>query len=709
MMKKLLTLFLALAASVAPLFAQSGTCGTNLTWTLDTKTGTLTISGTGAMTDYTSSYPPNTPSWSSYNESIKTVIIEDGVTSIGNSAFSWCISLTSITIPNSVISFGSYVFYDCRSLTSILVDSENPNYCDIDGVLFNKNKTTLIQYPAGKSATSYTIPNSVTSIGNDAFDGCSSLTSITIPTSVTYIGSYAFGYCYSLTSISIPNSVTSIGYNAFSYCGNLTSVTVDSENPYYCDIDGVLFNKNKTTLIRYPEGKSATSYIIPNSVTSVGYDAFYNCSSLTSVTIPNSVTSIKWGAFSECRSLTSVTIPNGVTSIEGYAFSECSSLTSVTIPNSVTTIGKQAFKGCRSLTSVTIPNSVTSIGDMAFEDCTGLTSITCEAVAPPTLGNNVFGGVDKSIPLYVPAQSIDLYKAAEQWKDFTNILPITSSTPATFTITFLNYDGSELQSSEVEAGTMPQYNGTEPTKPADAQYTYTFAGWDKEIAVVTADATYTATFEAIAVGGGATGGIGLFSVSATQKVTFSQGNLQYRASDNTWRFANEQYDVISWEQNKQLSQTCNQWIDLFKFASSGYNGFYPWADNTYNSSEDITNTNYDWGVYNPIVNGGNKAGMWRTLTISEWTYLFNERKNANSLFGVACVNGINGLIILPDEFDVSTCSINTSHSGYTNNILTIEQWKAFETNGAIFLPANGHIPLGNQGNLDGFYWLYIKK
>ena len=493
MMKKILTLFLALAASVGTLFAQSGTCGDNLTWNLND--GTLTITGTGSMKNYT--FSSTTAPWYSSRSSIKTVIIEDGVTSIGGSAFyncssltsvtignsvtsigqdaffycssltsvtignsvtsigrdafSYCSSLTSITIPNSVTSIGYYAFLGCSSLPSITVDYGNPNYCDIDGVLFNKNKTTLILYPEGKSATSYIIPNSVTSIGVGAFCRCSSLTSVIIPNSVTSIEDYAFSDCSGLTSVTIPNSVTSIGEYAFSSCISLTSILVDSENPYYCDIDGVLFNKNKTTLIRYPEGKSATSYIIPNSVTKIG----------------------------------------------GDAFSDCSSLTSVTIPNSVTSIGDWTFYGCSSLTSITIPNSVTSIGYCAFCNCTGLTSVTCEAVAPPTLKNEVFDDVDKSIPLYVPAQSIDLYKAADQWKDFTNILPITSSTPATFTITFLNYDGSELQSSEVEAGTMPQYNGTEPTKPADAQYTYTFAGWDKEVVAVTGDATYTALFVSV--------------------------------------------------------------------------------------------------------------------------------------------------------------------------------------------------------------------
>jgi hypothetical protein len=149
------------------------------------------------------------------------------------------------------------------------------------------------------------------------------------------------------------------------------------------------------------------------------------------------------------------------------------------------------------LTSVTIPNSVTSIGSYAFDGCSSLTSITCEAVNPPALRESVFSNVHKSIPLYVPAQSIDLYKAADQWKNFTNILPITSSTPETFTITFLNYDGSELQSSELEAGTMPQYNGATPTRPADDENTYTFLGWTPAVVAVAGNASYTATFQSV--------------------------------------------------------------------------------------------------------------------------------------------------------------------------------------------------------------------
>ena len=238
------------------------------------------------------------------------------------------------------------------------------------------------------SLTSITIPNSVTSIGDDAFAGCTSLTSITIPNSVTSIGDGAFAYCDSLTSVTIGNSVTSIGRYAFRDCDSLTSITIP--NSVTSIGDGVFYDCTSLTSITIPNSvtsigssafaycESLTSVTIPNSVTSIGDDAFRNCTSLTSVTIGNSVTSIGNSAFSGCDALTSVTIPNSVTSIGDYAFSGCDSLTSVTIPNSVTSIGDGAFAYCDSLTSVTIGNSVTSIGRYAFRDCDSLTSITFE-------------------------------------------------------------------------------------------------------------------------------------------------------------------------------------------------------------------------------------------------------------------------------------------------------------------------------------------
>ena len=220
---------------------------------------------------------------------------------------------------------------------------------------------------------------------------------------VTSIRKYAFYKCTSLTSITIPDSVTSIGDGAFSGCTSLTSITVDANNEYYKSIDGNLYAKDEKTLIQYAIGKDATSFTIPNSVTSIGICAFEYCTSLTSVTIPNSVKSIGDGAFWGCTSLTSVTIPDSVTSIGNGAFYYCTSLTSVTIPDSVTSIDNHAFDYCTSLTSVTIPNSVKSIGDGAFWDCTSLTSITIPD-SVTSIGDDAFFGCT-SLTIYCEAES----------------------------------------------------------------------------------------------------------------------------------------------------------------------------------------------------------------------------------------------------------------------------------------------------------------
>ena len=297
--------------------------------------------------------------------SLTSVTIPDSVTSIGNYAFESCTSLTSITIPDSVTSIGDYVFQD----TAYYKNSENweNDVLYIDNHLI-KAENTL--------SGEYAIKEGTKTIAVNAFYDCSSLTSITIPDSVQSIGVWSFGNCTSLTSITIPDSVKSIGGSAFYGCSKLTSINVDSENTYYTSLDGVLFNKDKTTLVKYPEGKTETSYVIPDSVTSIGGSAFYNCSKLTSITIPDSVTSIGNYAFRYCSRLTSITIPDSVTSIGGSAFYNCSKLTSIAIPNSVTNIGNSAFYSCDDLTSIAIPNSVTSIGDWAFYGCSSLTSIT---------------------------------------------------------------------------------------------------------------------------------------------------------------------------------------------------------------------------------------------------------------------------------------------------------------------------------------------
>ena len=318
----------------------------NLTWKLDAK-GTLTISGTGAMKDYDSD---SNPSPVSNNWDVEKIVIEDGVTSIGDCAFYDCHYLTSITIPNSVTSIGIRAFNVCRNLTNITIPD---------------NVTSIGNYAFYycENLTSVTIPNSVTSIGDFAFYNCRSLTSITIPDRVTSIGNFVFEGCKGLTSITIPDSITSIGDFAFRYCISLTSITIPDR---VTSIGNAAFDGCK----------GLTSITIPDSVTSIGNSAFRGCSSLTSITIPKNVTSIRNSVFDGCKGLTSITIPDSVTSIGGSAFSNCSGLTSITIPDSVTSIEKYTFKNCSSLTSITIPDSVTSIRDFAFSDCTSLKTIS---------------------------------------------------------------------------------------------------------------------------------------------------------------------------------------------------------------------------------------------------------------------------------------------------------------------------------------------
>ena len=364
----------------------------NLTWKLY-EDGTLNISGTGAMKNYTD-YSSN-QSLVFDNDTIKSVVIEDGVTSIGNSAFEGCGGLTSVTIPDSVTSIGNFAFSGCEGLTNITI----PNSVTCIGMkvfggcsgltsITIPNSVTSIDEGAFEfcsSLTSILLPDCITSIGVGAFVNCESLTDITIPDGVTSIGDWAFEGCSNLTSITIPSSVTNIGIRAFDGCSNLTSITIPDGVTSIGD--WAFYHCNSLTNITIPGSvtniglsafngcKNLTSITILDGVTSIGMSVFSSCESLTDIIIPNSVTSIEEDAFSNCKSLTSITIPNSVTSIENFVFLGCSSLTDVTIPDSVTSIGTWAFKDCSSLTSITIPNSVTSIGEAVFDNCNDLTDI----------------------------------------------------------------------------------------------------------------------------------------------------------------------------------------------------------------------------------------------------------------------------------------------------------------------------------------------
>ena len=362
-------------------------------------------------------------SWAFWNcANLSKVTIPDSVTSIGNFAFHSCSDLNSVTIgnsvtnimagafyrcsrlasvmiPDSVISIDSGAFIECDSLTSIEAAKSNALYSSEDGVLFDKHKTELLVFPAGKSGH-YTIPESVTSIGDRAFNYCRNLFSVAIPDSVTSIGGGAFESCISLANLTIPDSVTSIGNSAFNYCRDLSSVTIS--NSITTIAEGTFY-----TCI------NLTSVTVPDSVTNIGNSAFGWCINLTSINISDSVTSIDSDAFLGCSNLTSVTIPDGVTRISEGAFERCRALTSVKIPDSVTSIGEKAFYDCRSLTSITIPDSVVGIYNSAFEGCISLKRITFEGDSPFFWGANVFSNISDNAKIFINPDSIAFGETVE--------------------------------------------------------------------------------------------------------------------------------------------------------------------------------------------------------------------------------------------------------------------------------------------------------
>lgn len=490
--------------------AASGYCGDpsvndgkDVTWTLD-DAGVLTISGTGAMADYKNLY--QTP-WYSDMSNVTSIVISDGVTSIGNTAFWGCNKVTNVQIGSTVETIGECSFRNCSSIMNITLPE---NVQSIGSGAFNDCSALV----------SINIPAGVTKIESGTFYSCSNLKSITIPDSVTTIEIYAFKECTSLESVEIPASVTSYDFYAFSDCTNLKNVT------------------------------------IADGSTIIGGGEFYGCTSLESITIPDSVTSIGGIAFSGCTSLTSITIPDSVTSIGSGTFMDCTSLTGITIPDSVTSIGNNAFNNCTSLTGITIPDSVTDIGFYAFKDCTSLTDVAMsqtlydKLVADGTLndvfkaitlpgihfsytvdyksnGNGTITGSPKSFgtdQIVLTVQPNNYYVLDKiEWSDGSNSGVLTETNgkytmpdteagavtiTATFkldqkTVTFKSEDGTVLQSGAVDCGTNPAYTGATPVKAEDDQYTYTFAGWSDgsktygptdTLPAVTDDVTYTAIF-----------------------------------------------------------------------------------------------------------------------------------------------------------------------------------------------------------------------
>ena len=468
-------------AKVEPTFDDSLTFGADVVsnvWDSETKRGIITFDGDVTMIGDDAFYNC---------DKFTGITLPESVTSIGKNAFYDCDGLTEVIIPDSVTTIGNYAFYDCNKLTSVTVPDSVTEigveaFCrcsslqEFNGKFASEDGRCLIidgvlNYFAPAGLTEYTIPDSVTIIGEDAFQDCSSLTSVTIPDSVTTIGAHAFSGCSSLTSVTIPDSVTSIGEGAFYNCRSLTSVTIpdsvtwigncvfqycSSLKKVYCNatippsLGSIVFSSNAngrriyvyeecvevyksawssykdsiytngqnypdTTTIEYTttDGNTITSSKLP--IISNSYD-----NGVGTMVISGIITVIPDDAFRNCSNLTSVTIPDSVTSIGYHAFYECSSLTSVTIPDSVTEIVSVAFAFCRSLTSITIPDSVTTIGYNAFYSCRSLTSVYCKPTTPPAGDSHMFSYNASGRKIYVPMESVEAYKSAWGWSDYAS-------------------------------------------------------------------------------------------------------------------------------------------------------------------------------------------------------------------------------------------------------------------------------------------------
>jgi hypothetical protein len=348
---------------------------------------------------------------------------------LGSYAFKDCSSMTSIRIPES----GTFNFFqaltNCTKLTDFQVSENNPTYSSMDGILCSKDRSQVICFPAGR--TSCTLPNTITSIADNAFSGCKNLNSLTLSDSLVSMGTNAFKGCTKLISVRIPKKVKTLPSSIFMECSTLASIdlpagvtSIGSKAFYQCYRlsaitlpDSLNFLGEEAFLGCY----DLLSISIPAGVKKIPI-AIFNGSGLTAIILPENLTSIEESAFSGCSNLMTITLPPKIKSIPNFCFMDCSALSSITLPDSLTTIIENAFKRCSSLKAITLPRSVKTIGNQAFYGCTGLRSVYCNALTPPIVTNYTFENARfDSCQLFIPTGSKNLYKLAIGWSAFLNM------------------------------------------------------------------------------------------------------------------------------------------------------------------------------------------------------------------------------------------------------------------------------------------------
>jgi hypothetical protein len=423
-----------------------------------------------------------------YCLNLTNVIMTPSITNIGRSAFANCGKLGSVVIPNSLVSIPVAMFDNCSNLTSVLIPqsvrqirSEAFRRCSrLRGITVPDGVTNI-----GRSAfficssmTNLTLGTNLLFIGGSAFEGCSKISIVLLPSALTTLENSAFANT-AITNITIPGSVTNIGpQTAFRSCWGLTAIAVDSLNDFYSSADGILFNKDQTSLLQYPPGKAGSSYAVPDTVSRIGYGAFFSCAALTNISIPNSVTELGSFAFG-FSGLINLTIPESVITLGPYLFYWCRSLESVTVPSSVTLIPSGAFFFCTALTSITLPETISSMEGAVFYYCYNLRAVHFRGAAP-SFGGDTFSS--DCIVYYLPGTTG--WTAQFAGRPTAVWLPRADTDPATFGI-HANQFGFTINwargmSVVVEACTNlhnPEWSPIETNTLATDSYPFTDYNW----------------------------------------------------------------------------------------------------------------------------------------------------------------------------------------------------------------------------------------